>query len=1550
MARELEQVKLKLGHIVEKFARIAIAIVFGAALLLLLVSVLAQLPPIQNMICKRALAELNSAINGKADLDRIYIVFPNRIVIKNLSIVSHCPDSLLCDSIIQAMNISDTLVSCRKISLALSTRDIFRGRLGINRLELDNGVFNLTSEELKTTNLERIFKLEKKAKKDKSKSGLELKLSKLKLNRFRFTLKNPYKPQIIGDSLINWADLRLSGINVDIKRIKLKDEVLTALIQKIRFKEASGFECRKLSAKLSVDPELACMEDLLISDAFSKLKMDYFKLIYNSAHALASFTDSVSIDTRFNNTEFCMKTLRNFSPNLPLCKGKYILNGTAQGPIKHMKAHGMSIQSCDGNVDMHFSYRINGLPKVKETIFEIKLDNTCITSEGLVDILSNFSDSQGLPTIGKITPGQVYTANLFMTGPLDNFNAGGTIESEIGNVDADIYVKDLLSAPKYGISGSIATNGLDLEKFTGSSTLGICNSKAYFKTEIVKHSQNNLQINIDSILVSQLDIGDYSYSDLMAAGLYNGNNFDGRIISRDPNLKFLCQGVFALKPLESDIYHESIYEYKVYLSVAYANLANLHLMNRDSLAQVSFTTNAEISGLPGRFLSGDVKIRDAIYINEHGEYPLGKININSYHFDDQYTASIQSNFVRGGYRGNANIREFIQGLLVKTLYTDIPNIPFLQNTVKTTKRDSLSAKKMNGSITLDFDDTHNLFATVYPKVKMEKGARMTAEIKEDGSYTASFNGKGLSWGNTVLYYPLIRFNNKDSKTNLSIITEEIRTPLIKMERAGMYLSADNNRINASFRFNSDSLNNNNANINAIAEFNPDYTSISIDESSYITLKGARWNIGKSSMTLTDELTRLNSFSMFNSQQSITAGGFWAKKSDSSQNKDSLDIEMNQFDLNILNSFTANDMDIQGLVSGKARYSNLKKEIEMMVDIHADSLSIYRYPVGTLDVGSKYLADKGTYALSLVNYLEGNAKIKVGGIYDPKLDRLKMNASLNELSTSLIEPFISSLFSDVKGNISGELLMEGPLKNLKLTSKDIRIDKFNGLFNFTNARYTINGPIKINEKEIIADNLEITDEAGGNGILSGGASYNLFRNVQLNTKLRLRNILGLNTRMSHNSQYYGRIFADADIDITGPLNDLNLNLNVTPSSKSSLHIPLASSTNAVSSNLLSFKKEEFDDSYDELFFNYAKEIKEKTKSNLNVNLTANANTFADVFIEINKEKGDILHANGDGIININVNPSKNEFVLLGNYTINEGDYKFVFDNMALASRTFKLKQGGKLTFNGGVNDINLDLEAEYNTKAAINTLISDTTGIASRRPVNCGIVIKGSLNNPTIKVSIDIPDLDPTTKVKVESALNTEGKVQKQFAALLISGAFVPDEISGITNNSTILYSNASEIVSNQLNGILQQLGIPVDLGLNYQQDQKGTNVFDFAVSTALFNNRILINGNIGNTNNSADGRNVIGNIDVDVKLDDKGKIRLSFFSHAADRYSNYLDNKQRTGIGFSYQKEFNNRHDFFTKRTKEQKEQAKLIRLREKERRKQIKARMKEARKNGRSE
>jgi len=296
-----------------------------------------------------------------------------------------------------------------------------------------------------------------------------------------------------------------------------------------------------------------------------------------------------------------------------------------------------------------------------------------------------------------------------------------------------------------------------------------------------------------------------------------------------------------------------------------------------------------------------------------------------------------------------------------------------------------------------------------------------------------------------------------------------------------------------------------------------------------------------------------------------------------------------------------------------------------------------------------------------------------------------------------------------------------------------------------------------------------------------------------------------------------------------------------------------------------------------------------------------NSDAEILLEINKMTGDIISARGTGLINLGVDPRDNAFSILGDCTVESGNY--LFGLQGIVSKRFQIIPGGTISFNGDIENTQLNLTASYKTKASLNTLLADTTMVGHRRDVDCQILMSGNLMNPALGFNIEMEDIDPMTRARIESALSTDDKIMRQFVTLLVSSSFIPEQESGIVNNSNILYSNATEILSNQLNNIFAQLNIPLDVGFNYQSGQSG-NIFDVAISTRLFNNRVVINGNMGNNPYTRNENDLVGNVDIELKLDEKGKFRLKAFSHAADQYSNYLDNTQRSGGGFVYQEEF----------------------------------------------
>ena len=82
------------------------------------------------------------------------------------------------------------------------------------------------------------------------------------------------------------------------------------------------------------------------------------------------------------------------------------------------------------------------------------------------------------------------------------------------------------------------------------------------------------EVTIDTVFIDKLHALDYTYSNIVAAGTYSQNAFDGRIICNDPNLNFIFQGIFTL----SDKSRNGLY--KFYANIGYADLQALNLDKR----------------------------------------------------------------------------------------------------------------------------------------------------------------------------------------------------------------------------------------------------------------------------------------------------------------------------------------------------------------------------------------------------------------------------------------------------------------------------------------------------------------------------------------------------------------------------------------------------------------------------------------------------------------------------------------------------------------------------------------------------------------------------------------------------------------------------------------------------------------------------------------------------------------------------------------------------------------------------------------------------------
>ena len=404
---------------------------------------------------------------------------------------------------------------------------------------------------------------------------------------------------------------------------------------------------------------------------------------------------------------------------------------------------------------------------------------------------------------------------------------------------------------------------------------------------------------------------------------------------------------------------------------------------------------------------------------------------------------------------------------------------------------------------------------------------------------------------------------------------------------------------------------------------------------------------------------------------------------------------------------------------------------------------------------------------------------------------------------------------------------------------------------------------------------------------------------------MQDIEAVNLAEGMNESFYGNLFATGNVAITGPVHSLLLTADAVTAKTGQLHIPMSGAATAgKSANLLKFiepVRNVYIDPYEAMLAKL--QDKEHHAGDFKVRLKVEASPNVEAFVEVDRSTGNVLSGQGNGVIELEA--GEDIFNIYGDYTLTSGKYNF--SALGLVSREFNIQSGSSISFSGDIMQSSLDIDAIYNTKASLSTLLADESSVGTRRNVECGIKITEKLSNPRLEFFIEVPDLNPMIKSRVESALSTEDKVQKQFLSLLISNSFLPDEQSGIVNNSSMLYSNVTEAMANQLSNIFHKLDIPLDLGLKYQPTDQGTDIFDVAVSTQLFNNRVVVNGNIGNKQYEGGGvqNDVVGDLDIEIKLNRPGTIRLNLFSHSADQYSNFLDNSQRNGGGITLQTEFN---------------------------------------------
>ena len=161
---------------------------------------------------------------------------------------------------------------------------------------------------------------------------------------------------------------------------------------------------------------------------------------------------------------------------------------------------------------------------------------------------------------------------------------------------------------------------------------------------------------------------------------------------------------------------------------------------------------------------------------------------------------------------------------------------------------------------------------------------------------------------------------------------------------------------------------------------------------------------------------------------------------------------------------------------------------------------------------------------------------------------------------------------MNGYINGNLMIDGPVDMLALSSKDASIENAELTIAYTGVPYIADGPFHIDETGVYFDNITIRDRYNGRGTVNGSINYDYFRDITFDTKISVDMIEAVNLQEKEADVFYGNLFGSGDIHITGPTKAIVMDIKASTAKAGDLHIPISSSlTSSKGTNLLKFKE-------------------------------------------------------------------------------------------------------------------------------------------------------------------------------------------------------------------------------------------------------------------------------------------------------------------------------------------------------------------------------------------
>ncbi len=635
-----------------------------------------------------------------------------------------------------------------------------------------------------------------------------------------------------------------------------------------------------------------------------------------------------------------------------------------------------------------------------------------------------------------------------------------------------------------------------------------------------------------------------------------------------------------------------------------------------------------------------------------------------------------------------------------------------------------------------------------------------------------------------------------------------------------------------------------------------------------------------------------------------------------KNENDIDLNFEFSNLFIQNFFEINKSPISGNVESKINLNRTELNRTLSLNASIRDINIKEYEIGDLEINAFGNTDFDSYSVDLKLLNNENISLKSEGtvIAINEKPNLDLDLNFNDFDISFIEKIGSNTLKNISSSISGQVNLWGSYDNLQHNGNLI-LNKSKFLIPYLNIEYLIN-----NNSELILynQNIEFTNilithsESDSFSSLDGNINHTNYNDWNLDLVFESDRLFILNKDFDEDENFYGKAYIDGQISISGPTDQVSINIDALTMPGTYITIP------RTNSNLIDdFSFIEFTDLNNSDLFtknNLLDDVKQLNNKTLDLNIDLEIDNNAQVDITIDQETGSYISGIGNGNLFMEID-SDGKFNIFGDYTTTEGEYNF--KDLALIDKKFKLKDGGTIVWDGEPLGAQMDILATYEVPGGANpALLLDNPNFNKKIPTDVEIELTGNLTKPNSPdFEIYFPNTSSSVTSEINYKLNDPEVRQLQAISLLTQGIFINEvsvSIEGITNN---IYEKVSDVFSDLLGGSEG----PLKVGINYLQgdksdilDIKTEDRFGVTLSTEI-SEKILFNGKIGVPIGGIEETLIIGDVQIDFILNVDGSLKAKVFNR--ENEFRYIGDKlgYTQGVGLTYQVDFQTFRDLISK-------------------------------------